>query len=260
MSGNLVSGEGVVLELDHAGAGSRTIAALIDAAVQIAAFIILITVDVFALGDDSASDAAIVITELVAILAGYPIIMEWLTRGRTLGKMAMGLRVVRDDGGPIGFRAALVRGLSGFLLEKPGIVLGGLGIAIGLLTMTFSSESKRIGDYLAGTFVVRERVGNSSATTAPAFTVPYYLQPWAVALDLSRLDDQLALNIRQFVLRAHQLTPAAREQLGMQLAGRLLTLIAPPPPYGTPIPLILTTVLAERRRRAELSYRTPARY
>ena len=63
------------------------------------------------------------IIEVVLVFAGYPILMEWLTRGRTLGKIWLGLRVVRDDGGPIGFRQALVRGLAGLLIEKPGLLV-----------------------------------------------------------------------------------------------------------------------------------------
>ena len=57
------------------------------------------------------------------VFLGYPVAMETLTRGRTLGKMALGLRVVRDDGGPITFRQALVRGLVGLALERPGLFL-----------------------------------------------------------------------------------------------------------------------------------------
>jgi uncharacterized RDD family membrane protein YckC len=247
----VVSGEGVVLQLDHAGAGSRTVAAIIDYILQIIAVIVFLVIDVAALGGDSAASAAAIITELVLIAAGYPILMEWLTRGRTLGKLALGLRVVRDDGGPIAFRQALVRGLSSLLLEKPGL-LGPLGIAAGLITITVSPENKRIGDYMAGTFVIRERVANRATLTAPIFSVPYYLQPWAMALDLTQLDDNLALGIRQFVMRANQMTPAARDQLGAQFVAHVLAVTSPPPPYGTPIPAILTTVLAERRRRADL--------
>ena len=246
----VISGEGVALDLEHAGPGSRIVAGLIDLIVQFAALVGFVLIDTAVLGGDDAVAAAVVLTEVVVVLAGYPIVFEWLTRGRTLGKMALGLRVVRDDGGPIGFRQALVRGLAAFLLEKPGL-LGIITITIGVVTMTVSRQSKRIGDYMAGTFVVRERVATKSALVAPYFQVPYQLAPWAMALDLSRLDDQLALGLRQFVLRAHQLTPAARDQLGAQFVAQVLAVTSPPPPYGTPIPTILTTVLAERRRRSE---------
>jgi uncharacterized RDD family membrane protein YckC len=251
MSGVMVSGEGVALELEPAGAGSRTVAAALDLIVQFIALIAIFIADAFLLGDDSAADAAVLITEAVVVLAGYPIVMEWLTRGRTLGKLALGLRVVRDDGGPVGLRQSMVRGLTGFFIEKPGLILGGLGVAVGLITITASNWNKRVGDHLAGTFVIRERAATQSALAVPQFQVPYYLQSWAMALDLTRLDDHLALGIRQFVLRANQMTPAARDQLGAQFTNQLLSVVTPAPPMGTPIPLILTTVLAERRRRSE---------
>ncbi|HEY1486337.1 MAG TPA: RDD family protein, partial [Micromonosporaceae bacterium] len=205
----------------------------------------------FGAGDGDAQ-GALELAELVVILAAYPIIFEWLTHGRTLGKMALGLRVVRDDAGPIGFRQALVRGLAGFLLEKPGIALGGLGLVIGSVTIGVSSSSKRLGDMMAGTFVVNERAGTATTLRSPDWWVPPALYGWAQALDLSRLDDRLALGVRQFVLRAGQMSPGAQIALGEQYREQVLAVIAPAPPPGVPTPLLLTTVLAERRRRAEL--------
>jgi uncharacterized RDD family membrane protein YckC len=251
MDEQLVSGEGVAYELNHAGIGSRTVAALIDVIVQFVLLVILFATYA-GIGGDSAADTAISIAIVVLVLAGYPIILEWLTRGRTLGKLWMGLRVVRDDGGPIGFRQALVRGLAGLILEKPGL-LAPLSTVVGFATVLFSSAQKRLGDMMAGTFVLNERAGSRRSIVANDFYVPYGLQPWASALDLSRLDDQLALAVRQFVLRAPQLTPAAQVALGEQLRAQVLAVVAPGPPIGTPTPLVLTAVLAERRRRAEAS-------
>jgi uncharacterized RDD family membrane protein YckC len=245
----LVSGEGVRLALAPAGVGSRVIATLIDAGIQFAAIFVFVLIDIAAAGsaDSAALDAAVIVEE-VLILAGYPIIAEWLGRGRTLGKLAMGLRVVRDDGGPIGFRHALVRGLAGFVLEKPGL-LAPLTTIAGLVTMSASSREKRMGDMLAGTVVLNERSAPQRLAPLPDW-VPPPLQPWAGALDLHRLDDRLALSARQFVSRAHAMTWEAQAALGEQLRSRVLAVIAPPPPAGTPTPALLVTVLAERRRRA----------
>ena len=171
--------------------------------------------------------------------------------------MAMGLRVVRDDGGPIGFRQALVRGLAGFFIEKPGIALGGLGVAIGMITIAASSSSKRVGDMMAGTFVVNERTGSASALQSTDWWVPPALYGWAQSLDLSGLDDQLALQLRQFVVRAGQMSPAAALALGEQFRAHVLAVTSPPPPPGVPTPVLLTAVLAERRRRAEWSAAGP---
>jgi len=246
----VVSGEGVPLDLARAGVGSRTVAAALDGLLQLGAVLLAAILDGVFAGGDTAVLTALVIVEVVLILGGYPIVSEWLGRGRTLGKAAMGLRVVRDDGGPIGFRQALVRGLAGLLLEKPGLVFP-LGTAAGLLTLIFSPSSKRIGDMMAGTFVLNERNALPSALSVPMFTVPWPLQPWAMSLDLTRFDDQLALGVRQFVLRAYQLTPAARQQLGEDLRRRCIAVIAPPPPPGTDTAVLLTSLLAERRRRAD---------
>jgi uncharacterized RDD family membrane protein YckC len=251
MGGQLVSGEGVAYELSHAGIGSRIVAAVIDLAVQIVVLLILFATYA-GIGADSAAMTAIIIVTVVLVVAGYPIILEWLTRGRTLGKLWLGLRVVRDDGGPIGFRQALVRGLAGLILEKPGL-FAPLSTFIGFATILFSSDQKRVGDMMAGTFVLNERAGSRHAIAASDFYVPHGLQPWAAALDLSRLDDRLALAVRQFVLRAPQLTPAAQQSLGDQLRAQLLAVLSPPPPPGTPTPMLLTAVLSERRRRAEAS-------
>ena len=70
-----------------------------------------------------------------------------------------------------------------------------------------------------------------------------------MSLDLHRLDDGLALSVRQFVSRAHQMSWAAQQTLGDDLRDRVLSVTAPPPPPYTPTAAILMTVLAERRRR-----------
>jgi uncharacterized RDD family membrane protein YckC len=249
----IVSGEGVGLDLAHAGVGSRIVAAAIDVVLQSIGAIALVAITAQLAGAaDSAAIAAALVVELVLVVAGYPILMEWLNGGRTVGKLCMGLRVVRDDGGPIGFRQALVRGLAGLVLEKPGIAFP-FTTAAGIMTMIFSAREKRIGDMMAGTFVLNERAGPQRSVVPRQFVVPYHLQPWAQTLDLSRLDDQLALAVRQFVVRAQDMLPAAQVTLGEILRARVEAVTTPPPPPGTPTPWVLTTVLAERRRRADLA-------
>ena len=245
----LVSGEGVRLALAPAGVGSRVIAAVLDAVVQALALFVLVLIDVpTAGGTDIAAFEALVITEIVLVLAGYPIVMEWLSRGRTLGKLALGLRVVRDDGGPIGFRHALVRGLAGLILEKPGLAFP-LTTVAGLITMSSSAREKRMGDMLAGTVVLNERSAPQHLAPLPQW-VPPHLQPWVLSLDLHRFDDRLALSARQFVSRAHEMTFEAQYALGEELRRRVLAVTTPPPPPNTPTPAVLMGVLAERRRRS----------
>jgi uncharacterized RDD family membrane protein YckC len=248
----LVSGEGVRLALTPAGIGSRVIATLVDAGVQFGALFVLLVLDgAVANGADTAAVAAVVIVESVLVVAGYPIVVEWLTRGRTLGKGALGLRVVRDDGGPIGFRHALVRGLAGLFIEKPGLLFPGL------IAMASNPRDKRIGDMMAGTVVLNERSGPHLLAAIPNW-VPPHLVPWVLSLDMHRLDDRLALSARQFVTRAHGMTYAAQATLGEELRARVLAVTSPPPPPGTPTPELLVSVLAERRRRASLPADTSA--
>src|SRR4051812_17733647 len=109
----VVSGEGVALDLPRAGIGSRVVASVIDLPAQALAFLLLTLVDrAFTGSSDDAGVLALLIGEFVLVFGGYPAVCEWLTRGQTLGKLCLGLRVVRDDGGPIAWRHALVRGLS----------------------------------------------------------------------------------------------------------------------------------------------------
>jgi hypothetical protein len=174
--------------------------------------------------------------------------METLTRGRTVGKMALGLRVVRDDGGPITFRQALVRGVIGLALERPGVFLLSLGPPIGMMTAMFSKRCKRIGDMAAGTVVLQERQPRRPVWTP---VMPPPLAGWAPTLDLARVDDALALYAREFLGRAGELRPAARETLAAELVDEVRMRTTPGPPQGTPGWAYLSAVLAERRRREE---------
>lgn len=246
---DIVTGEAVGLNLRVASVPSRLIAGGLDLALQFGVLWLLVIVGTAVLsGSDGAIAAALAITLVVAVLIGYPVTMETLTRGRTLGKMAMGLRVVRVDGGPISFRQALVRGLFAGLLERPGILFG-LSVWVGVLTMMLSTNGRRLGDLAAGTVVLQERVP-TTAPRADVVAMPPVLAGWAQLLDLGELDDGLALSARQFLARAGQLEPAARAHLGRQLAGAVAAVTMPPPPAGTPEWAYLSAVLAERRRRA----------
>lgn len=246
----VVSGEGVAFDLPRAGIGSRLVASVIDLVLQLIALWVIVYLDgVLAGGSDDAALTALVIAEFVLLFGGYPAVCEWLTRGRTVGKLVLGLRVVRDDGGPIAARHALVRGLCSLVLEKPGLT-GGITAAAGLITAIFNEHDKRIGDLLAGTFVLNERAGTSRRPVLYDWGTPPQLRPWAASLDLSRLDDRLALALRQFVARAPMMTLDAQHALGEQLRAAVLAVIAPPPPPGTSTPLVLRAVLEERRRRS----------
>ena len=249
-----VTGEAVALDLRPAALPSRVVAGLVDALLQLA---LLLAVGglVEAVGADvsDAAGSAIGLVVFVLLTIGYPVAFESLLRGRTPGKAAVGLRVVRDDGGPIGFRHAFVRGLAGAFLERPGITF----FVAGLVTMLLNDRSKRIGDLLAGTVVLQERVAVRGGAVA---AMPPPLASWAAQTDLSGLSDELALSARQFLARSAQLTDQAREDLGGRLLQAVLATVTPPPPADAPGWAVLSAVLAERRRREEtrLSSTVPA--
>ncbi len=247
----VVTGEAVALDLRTAALPSRLVAGLVDGLLQLVLLGVvggIATAVSFDVSEAAAGALGIVV--LVLVLIVFPVLLETLLRGRTPGKAAMGLRVVRDDGGPIGFRQALVRGLAGAFLERPGITL-----FLGAITsMLLNERNKRLGDLLAGTVVLQERVAARGGAVAE---MPPQLAGWAAGLDLSRLPDGLALSARQFVARADQLTPAAREELGGRLVQAVTDAVGPPPP-GTPGWAVLAAVLAERRRRESARLAGPA--
>jgi hypothetical protein len=153
--------------------------------------------------------------------------------------MAMGLRVVSDDGGPERLRQALFRALAG-LIEIWGL-LGGPAVICSLL----SSKGKRLGDVFAGTVVIIER----GPKLQPAPAMPPSLAWWASSLQLSGLRPETAQMARQFLSRATQLVPQVRDQMAQRIATDMAAQVSPPAPPGVPAPYMLAAVLAERHRR-----------
>ena len=189
---DLVTGEAVVLDLRLARLASRGLAVALDLLIEGVGLIILLVIFVAASpGMDQALSAALSIVISVIVFVGYPVTLETLTRGRTVGKLALGLRVVRDDGGPIRFRQALVRGLTWFFVDF--FVFGFAG-AVAVFTSLASAKGKRVGDFLAGTVVIRERI---PAAVAPVVGMPPQLAAWAAGLNVTAVPDGLALAVRQ---------------------------------------------------------------
>jgi hypothetical protein len=123
----------------------------------------------------------------------------------------------------------------------------GFGGAVALIVSLLSRDGKRVGDYLAGTVVIRERVPD--AGTAVVIQMPPPLAQWASQLDLSGLPNDLALAIRQYLGRMGELRPEAGEALGHSLAAQVGACIGAPIPPGVPTWAYLSAVLAERRSR-----------
>ena len=115
----IITGEAVALEIRPAGIGSRGTALVIDLVAQTVLMLAWgWALTGFGLSADTAAVQAVVLTLFVATVLGYPVGFETLWRGRTPGKAVLGLRVVRDDGGPIRFRHAFARGLVGVVVDR----------------------------------------------------------------------------------------------------------------------------------------------
>src|SRR5690606_23383783 len=115
---HLVTGEAVALEMRLAKFPSRALAILIDFILLfVVAFVLLLAASAVIPTLDDALAATLALVTGVFLLVGVPVMIETLTRGRSLGKLALGLRVVRDDGGPVRFRHSLTRGLAGVFID-----------------------------------------------------------------------------------------------------------------------------------------------
>ena len=241
----LVTGEAVALDIRVARLASRGCAFLIDLVVQIMVlyFAVYLTA-MTALVADEAWTVGLTLVATVVALVGYPCLLETLLRGRTLGKLALGLRVVADDGGPIRFRQALVRALAGVIefwtfYGSPA-----------LITSFCNRRGKRLGDLFGGTIVIQERAP-SSGLYGPVAVMPPQLAWWARSLELSMLSDELAMTGRQYLTRFWELRPEVRDSLGQRIASQVVAVVSPPPPPGVRPEILLSAVLAERRQREE---------
>ncbi|MGP0222690.1 MULTISPECIES: RDD family protein [unclassified Paenarthrobacter] len=238
---SIITGEAVVLELRPASFAARALGLILDVIVHVILLVVLIILIAMASEDwDEAAMRAAIIFSVVFSFVIVPVTVETLTRGRSLGKLAAGLRIVRDDGGAIRFRHAVIRGLLGFL--EVYLTFGGLAIAVAL----FNERSKRLGDVVAGTYSLRQRVP-SVPRILPA--APPYLQAWVSMADIGRVPDATARRAGTFVQQAYLMAPTSRSRMAGSLATELAGFVAPPPPAGTLPEDYIGAVLGERRNR-----------
>jgi uncharacterized RDD family membrane protein YckC len=157
--------EAIAFYYELAGLGSRFLALCVDTAIQVAVLIAIVTLAAFStrgvtgiagtlrLTDKtlySALTAAVVII-IFLLFYGYFIAFEKLWNGQTPGKRLLGIRVVRDGGYPVELAGSIVRNLVRIAEFAVGFY------CLSAISMVLSSENKRLGDYAAGTIVVRDR-------------------------------------------------------------------------------------------------------
>lgn len=256
-----VTGEAISLDVHPTGFVLRAAGALLDAAVAIVGYIVLVIVAgivTVSLGTEDAVIGAIAIALFVVCFVGVPMTIETLTRGRSLGKLAIGGRIVRRDGGAIGLRHAAIRALVGVFEFYTPPFFGGTAALVGLLT----PRTQRLGDLLAGTYCRYERV---SGAVLPLFSLPPALVDWGRVADVARMPTALARRVSQFLAQAPQYEPERRARLAAELATEAAEFVAPLPDVAPELFLAGVAVLRRdreserlRRERAGLDRLQPA--
>lgn len=237
----LVTGEAVALDLRPASFVLRAAGAIIDYIVYFGSYIAMVIVLLSlaeSLALDEAITQAIAVTGLVVCLVVAPTAVETLSHGKSLGKLAIGARIVRDDGGSIGFRHAFIRALTGVL--EIYMTFGGFAAIFALL----NPRSKRLGDLVAGTYSQHERV---AALAPAAYSVPAQLVTWAATADVAKMPDGLARRVAAFLESAARFTAQSRIRLAASLANEVSVFVSPVPSADPE--LFLAAVSALRRNR-----------
>ncbi len=243
--GGIVTPEGVILDFDRAGVASRMVARIIDLGVQLALIVFVGNVLVISLVAYPAAGLVAILVVLFAAIFVYPVVLEVFWRGRTVGKYAVGLRVVTVEGASIRLRHAAVRSI--LQLVDIYATLGGAAVVAALT----SAEGQRLGDMAAGTYVVRDRRSRSTLAEREVVIPP----PWGhentvAALDPRGLDIGQAALLRSFLVRVTEFEPVSRAMLADQLAQRVSDQIASPVPASIHPETWLACVAAAVQQRA----------
>ncbi|MGZ0711422.1 RDD family protein (plasmid) [Coraliomargarita sp. W4R53] len=219
----VLTGEAVALDVQPLGFFMRALGVIIDMAASVAIFLLFVLLATWLSAQGAISDAVLPIVSIAmaaVVLVVLPTVVETTTHGRSLGRLAVGGRIVRTDGGAAGFRHAFIRALTGVL--ELWMTLGAIAALVG----AFTPRSQRLGDLLAGTYSERTRTPPLPFTQTD---VPAALAAWATVADVARLPDRLARRISQFITSAERLEPAARRRLAASLAGEASAFVSPVP-------------------------------
>ena len=237
----LITGEAVALDLRPAGFILRAGGAAIDFIVYFGGYFLGLFIFSLAAqseGLDEALVTAIGVVGLVLFILVIPVTVEVLSHGKSLGKLAVGARIVRDDGGAIGLRHAAIRGVVAVL--EVYMTFGGGALIVGLL----NGRAKRLGDLLAGTYSQHERI---PLIVTPVYGVPTQLLEWSKTADVARMPDALSRRIAHYLAQARGLSAETRVRLGRELANEASIYVSPLPTVDAE--LFLAAVASLRRDR-----------
>lgn len=242
-SEGIVTPEAVLLDVETAGFASRIMAGLLDLIIQAFGLTILSVIIGAAFpGDESGTITAVAIV-FFAMLFVYPVAFETLMRGRTPGKIALGIRAVTVDGAPIRLREATLRAMGG-VVDK---VLPPGGIT-GALFVTLTPKHQRVGDLIAGTMVIRDPEKHV-LTPAIWFSAPPALVPYAETIDPTAITVEQYTVVRSFLTRGASLSTPIRSVLARDLAVRLADRVHHTPPQWVAPEDFLICAMARYQRR-----------
>jgi len=209
--------EQIALEFPLAGIGSRFLALFIDLVLQGLVYVAAFLLSFFGIAAMHGLPGwmtnwiwALYGLAAFVIYTGYFALFETFWNGQTPGKRYAGIRVIKDSGRAITGFEALTRNLLRIVDQLPGVY------AVGVITMLCSRESKRLGDFAAGTVVVRETQNNAwlpNWSAGGAADAPLY--------DVTRLSVADLEVIEMFLQRRLDLSPTVRVETGQRLCRRL---------------------------------------
>jgi uncharacterized RDD family membrane protein YckC len=207
--------EGVAIELTLAGLGSRFIAGSIDFAIRLLPLIALVV-----LFDPRSGAIGIAIFALAdfALQFFYYVLFEVLGGGRTPGKRAAGIRVVRSGGRPVTFVRSMLRNIMR-VIDAIGFYF------VGMVTIFITTNNQRLGDMAADTLVIRDRYGDRHHGEAPSSVGVTYDPGAAMSWDISAVSTSDIATVRSFLERRSSIASGARVDLARQLAERLRPLV-----------------------------------
>jgi uncharacterized RDD family membrane protein YckC len=240
----VVTPEAVVLEFETASVASRSLAQALDLAVRFGLFyVLIIAAGLLGAGLGTTPAIVVIIVGGFLIIFGYSALLETRWNGQTVGKRALGLRVVTVEGSPVRFRHSVIRSL----LSIVDFFLPPLGVSATCVSL-LNRRNQRLGDVFAGTIVLRERTGAS-------FPVPVSFPPlpgfelYARSLDVGGVTPEQYAVIRSFLLRVNTLTPGARAHLGTRLANAVAAAMHHRPPAAVSPETFLVSVAAADQLR-----------
>jgi uncharacterized RDD family membrane protein YckC len=237
------------IEFPLAGIGSRFLALLIDSLIQVGAAIVLgllfaaLSFGLGGAGPGQSSAAAvwgvaIIIFGFFLLFYGYFILFEAIWNGQTPGKRLTHIRVIQDSGQPITAIDAVGRNLLRIIDQLP------IAYGIGVLCAWTSPQSKRLGDYVAGTVVVHEK---------PLESVPAQwdtLQPpGAHQYSANRLTPEEFALVDTFLSRRNSLEAGVRYDMAVGIVRRIESKLVLPPDRPSAEKL-LEEIAHERRSNA----------